>query len=85
MTREDKLLKIIEGLQETIRKLESERITWNDPFPYYTHYPYQLKWAHPVGCNCYECNPFVFPTITCTGTSVNADKFTIGSVVDEVS
>jgi len=79
MAREDKLLKIIEGLQDTIRKLESERVTVNDPF---RHYPYNWKWAHPLGCMCSECHTFTFTRpVTCT----SADTIKIGDNIDEVS
>ena len=77
MTKEDKLLKIIEGLQDTIRKLESDRLTWNDPFK---HYPYNWRWAHPVGCMCVECHPFRFITTTACTVTTN-----IGDNIDEVS
>lgn len=81
MNIEDKLLNIIEGLQDSIRKLESERITVNDPF--HQDYPYTWKWAYPVGCMCSECHipTFRFPYNTNTGT----DLFKIGDNIDEIS
>lgn len=80
MTKEDKLLKIIEGLQDTIRKLEAERITF--PVKTYEPYPVSVPFVayHPCGCNCYQCKPYFPGTITCTATT--ADKTIVGSVLN---
>lgn len=79
MSKEDKLLKIIDGLQDTIRILEADnaRLTLNqkesyNPYPW----PY-IQWAHVVGCMCQQCQPtWTFTTGTDTGTTT--DKISIG-------
>lgn len=83
MSKEDRLLKIIDGLQETISRLEAEntRLTLNQkenyaPYPYQWPYPNTL--LHGVGCLCSLCTP----SWTFTSTGTTTDKITIGDAPD---